>query len=230
MKGTVTVLFAGIIFFYSFVYPEPAFGQRVEADGSVEGIIVLAAKENPVRVGGRYGRPSRSASTTGASSDSVLVLLESANTSASQSNNTPVILDQKDLAFKPSLLAVRQHKSVRILNSDPVYHNVFSLSPVKRFDVGRRPKGEYLDVTFDKPGVVDVFCDIHSNMRATIYVIPPNVLKWMKVKSGEEFNIENIDPGNYHLKIYALGYQEQSIPIEITPDESTNVGTLILNF
>lgn len=230
MKGTQFVLFTCITFFLPFIHSQQTFGQQAEADGNVEGIIVLAAKENPVTVGGRYGRPARSTSSAGAPSDSVLVWLESANSSSSKSAETPVILDQEDLSFKPSLVVVRQHEFVRIRNSDPVYHNVFSLSPVKRFDVGRRPKGEYLDVTFDKPGAVDVFCDIHSNMRATIYVMSPNVLTWMKVKSGETFSMENIAPGNYQLKVYALGYQEQSVQVEVTSGESTNVGTLTLNF
>lgn len=223
MKGIIIALLVGICSFYPFTI---SFGQTAV----IEGTVLLPAKENPVRVGGRYGRSTRSAASTEASTDSVLIWLESATTSKAGNTDNPVILDQEDLSFKPSILAVRQHGAVRIRNSDPVYHNVFSLSAVKRFDVGRRPKGEYLDVTFDKAGIVDVFCDIHSNMRATIYVMPPNALTWKKIKSGSKFSLENIEPGNYQLKVYALGYRERSVPVEVVSGEPTDVGTLTLNF
>jgi len=224
MKGTLFVLFMAIAFCSPMVLFTPASAQQVE------GVVILAAKKNSVNIGGRYGRPSGSASSSGSSSDSVLVWLESNTASIKGATEKPVLLNQKGLSFKPSLIVVRQNGTVRIRNSDPVYHNVFSLSSIKRFDVGRRPKGEYLDVMFDKPGAVDVFCDIHSNMRATIYVIPPNVVTWTKVKSGDSFSLENIGTGDYQLKMYALGYQERSISVEITSGEPTDVGTLTLNF
>ncbi|MAO63547.1 MAG: hypothetical protein CL666_00960 [Balneola sp.] len=227
LKGTLITLCIGLCCFYPFNF---SLGQSVSVEGRVEGTVLLAPKENPVRVGGRYGRPTRSDASSEPSTNHALIWLESSSVSNSGNPEDPVILDQKDLTFEPSILAVRQHGEVRIVNSDPVYHNVFSLSPPKRFDVGRRPKGEYLDVSFDKPGVVDVFCDIHSNMRATIYVMTPNVLTWMKVKSGESFSFENIDPGYYQLKVYALGYQENTVSIEVTEGEATDIGTLTLNF
>lgn len=230
MKGTVVLLFAAVLGFSLWVMPASSFAFQNQSAGKVEGIVLLAAKEKSVSIGGRYGRPSRSSGSSASSVDSVLVWLEGSGQSSATTSENPVILDQEDLSFKPSVLPVRQNGSVRIRNSDPVYHNVFSLSSVKRFDVGRRPKGEYLDVTFDKPGAVDVFCDIHSNMRATIFVMPPNVVKWTKVKSGEPFVIENIDPGTYQLKVYALGYEEQSVQIEVSSGKSTDAGPLTLNF
>ncbi len=230
MKGTLVALFAVTCGFYLIFQTELSFARQSQPQGKVEGVVLLAVKENPVSVGGRYGRPSRSSASSKSSIDSVMIWLEGSEAFIGATPERPVILDQEDLSFKPSLLPVRQNGEVRIRNSDPVYHNVFSLSPIKRFDVGRRPKGEYLDVKFDKPGAVDVFCDIHSNMRATIYVMPPNVVTWTKVKSGDSFSLENIATGNYQLKIYALGYQERSIPIEVTSAEPTDVGTLTLNF
>jgi plastocyanin len=206
------------------------YGQETIEGGKIEGIIQLAVKQNPVQVGGRYGRTSRSSVTSKASADSVLIWLEITTAKIQGNPNEPVILDQEDLSFNPSIVVVRQHGAVRIQNSDPVYHNVFSLSSVKRFDVGRRPKGEYLDVTFDKTGAVDVFCDIHSNMRATIYVIPENATTWIKVRNGESFALQNIESGSYQLNIYALGYQEQSLAVDVDAGELTNIGTITLNF
>lgn len=230
MKGTLALLYVAVFSFMLIITQEFTFARQSQSQGKVEGIVLLAAKETPVSMGGRYGRPSRSSGSSATSTDSVLIWLETSGQSFGKASETPVLLDQKDLSFSPSLLPVRQHGSVRIRNSDPVYHNVFSLSPKKRFDVGRRPKGQYLDVTFDKPGAVDVFCDIHSNMRATIYVMPPSVITWIKVKSGDSFSFDQIASGNYQLKVYAVGYQETAIPVEITSEEATDVGTVTLNF
>ncbi|MCP9290378.1 hypothetical protein [Gracilimonas sediminicola] len=228
MKGTFGPLFVAVVFFL-ILQPDLTMARQSTDLGTVEGVVLLAAKENPVRVGGRYGRPSRSSGASSSSTDSVLIWLESTEANSGSEQSGPVILDQKGLSFQPSVLPVRLNGTVRIRNSDPVYHNVFSLSPKNRFDVGRRPKGEYLDVTFDTPGAVDVFCDIHSNMRATIYVMPPRVVTWTKVKSGDSFTIEDVEAGNYQLKVYALGFQERVIPVEIVSGEAATVGTLTLS-
>lgn len=227
MKWTLVTLFAGFCLFQS---SSISFGQSASVEGKIEGTLFLAAKESPTRVGGRYGRSNRVNNNENTGSKSALIWLESTTVSTFGEPENPVVLDQENLTFEPSVLAVRQNGAVRIRNSDPVYHNVFSLSKVKRFDVGRRPKGEYLDIKFDKSGVVDVFCDIHSSMRATIYVLPSTALTWKKVEGGEVFSLENIAPGNYQLKIYAMGYKEHSIPVEVTSEKPTDVGTITLNF
>lgn len=194
----------------------------------ITGTVVLSPKNTSRIGGGLYGRP-QAASASRASTDSALVVLSGMGSSNTEALASPVILDQKDQRFSPNLLPVQLNDKVRIRNSDPVYHNVFSLSSTKKFDVGRRPKGEYLDVTFDKPGVVDVFCDIHSNMHAIIYVLPANAVSWIKVKSGESFNLPQIPPGNYELKIYANGYEEQILRIQVSANEPTDIGTITMN-
>lgn len=79
-------------------------------------------------------------------------------------------MDQRQETFVPHVLAVRTGTTVDFPNSDRVYHNVFSLSPTRRFDLGRYAVGRSKAVRFDRPGVVRVFCDIHSHMSAFILV------------------------------------------------------------
>ncbi len=79
-------------------------------------------------------------------------------------------LDQRNEAFFPYVLAVQAGTSVAFPNDDRTYHNVFSFSKAKRFDLGRYPRGQSKSVRFDRPGVVRVFCDIHSHMSAFILV------------------------------------------------------------
>ena len=63
-------------------------------------------------------------------------------------------------------------RAVSFKNEDPFFHNVFSLSDAKTFDLGSYPKGQSKSVTFDKPGTVEVECSIHPEMKMLIEVAP----------------------------------------------------------
>ena len=77
---------------------------------------------------------------------------------------------QVNESFTPRVVAVTIGSEVEFPNDDPIYHNVFSLSRAKNFNLGRYPKGDTRRVRFDRPGVVKVFCEIHSHMSATVMV------------------------------------------------------------
>lgn len=227
MKGLLTFIAIGVGWYLALSQPDK---QADIATGSVEGTVVLAAQRSQVTMGGgnRYGRPSQRGNSSHPPEDSVLVWISGTENVNAVHPEEPAILDQEDLRFNPSLLPIRQHSTVHIRNSDPVYHNVFSLSSTKKFNVGRRPQGEYMDVNFEKSGIIDVYCDIHSNMHAVIYVMPPRVLTWTKTKGSESFRLNDIPAGSYQLKLYALGYEEKSISIEVTPGETSTIGTITL--
>jgi plastocyanin len=77
---------------------------------------------------------------------------------------------QLNETFIPRVVAVPVGSEVDFPNDDPIYHNVFSLSRTKTFNLGRYPQRESRRVRFDKPGIVKVFCEIHSHMTATVMV------------------------------------------------------------
>ena len=84
-------------------------------------------------------------------------------------------VDQKDKAFvvngaKVATLKVKVGEVVLFKNLDPYFHNVFSLSDVKLFDLGSFPQGQSRPVTFDKAGKVEVECAIHPQMKLTVEV------------------------------------------------------------
>lgn len=81
-----------------------------------------------------------------------------------------VAIRQKNESFTPRVVAVTVGSEVEFPNDDPIYHNVFSLSRVRNFNLGRYPRGDTRRVRFDRPGVVKVFCEIHSHMSATVMV------------------------------------------------------------
>jgi len=81
-------------------------------------------------------------------------------------------LAQHDQMFVPRVQVVVQGGAVDFPNEDPIYHNVFSVSPMRRFDLGKYPRGQSRRVSFPRAGVINVYCDIHADMAAFILVVP----------------------------------------------------------
>ncbi len=77
---------------------------------------------------------------------------------------------QKNKAFSVKELTIKVGDTVKFTNEDDFFHNVFSLSDLKTFDLGSYPKGEFKSVTFDKAGEVEVECAIHPSMLMTINI------------------------------------------------------------
>jgi len=77
---------------------------------------------------------------------------------------------QKDKQFTQKSLTIKAGDSVKFTNNDPFFHNVFSLSDLKTFDLGSYPKGQSKSVTFDKAGTYDIECAIHPNMQMKVKV------------------------------------------------------------
>ncbi len=126
---------------------------------------------------------------------------------------------QKDMMFAPSVLAVAVGTTVSFPNNDPFFHNVFSYSKTKRFDLGRYPKGKTADVTLDKPGIINIFCEIHFSMRAYIHVLPTPYFAVSDDKGA--FRIPNVKPGDYTLHVWQENLPEIQRPVSVTQDSLT---------
>lgn len=81
-----------------------------------------------------------------------------------------VEVGQKNKEFTTKEITIKQGDVVRFKNEDPFFHNVFSLSDAKFFDLGSFPQGEHKDVKFEEKGEVEVECAIHPNMKMKIKV------------------------------------------------------------
>jgi len=113
------------------------------------------------------------------------------------------VLDQRNETFVPYVLALTVGSTVDFPNSDPFYHNVFSISKPRRFDLGRYPKGQSRSVRFDQPGVVRVFCEIHSHMNAFILVFAHRYFATTDAEG--RYRIESVPPGTYTLAVWTDG-------------------------
>jgi plastocyanin len=132
----------------------------------------------------------------------------------------PVVLDQRDEAFLPYVLAITVGTTVEFPNNDRTYHNVFSLSKARRFDLGRYPRGQSRSVRFDRPGVVRVFCEIHSHMNAFVLVFAH---PYFAVTDGEgRYRLDRVPPGEYQLSVWNDGQVRETRPVRVPP-EAANV-------
>jgi plastocyanin len=106
-------------------------------------------------------------------------------------------MDQRNETFVPHILAIVAGTTVDFPNSDQTYHNVFSLSKTKSFDLGRYAVGRSKSIRFDRPGIVRVFCDIHSHMSAFILVFSH---RYFSIADQEgRYRLENVPPGTYNV-------------------------------
>lgn len=119
--------------------------------------------------------------------------------SARSSREQPII-DQKDMAFHPHVLPVLIGEPVGFPNSDPLFHNVYSNNEVKRFDLGMYPKGQSKEITFDKPGIVELRCKVHSEMQAFI-LIKKNPYFAVVQRDGS-FTIQNVPIGSHTIEFW----------------------------
>lgn len=109
-------------------------------------------------------------------------------------------LEQKDRRFVEDTVVIPAGSSVSFPNLDPIFHNVFSLSRAKSFDLGNYPQNETRTVTFPKPGIVRVYCHLHSNMSATV-VVAPN--RWAAKPSREgTYRLADVPPGEYTVVVW----------------------------
>ncbi len=130
---------------------------------------------------------------------------------------------QKDLTFIPSLLPVRVGTKVEFPNLDDAYHNIFSYSPPKRFDLGRyRPDERPIPTqVFDKPGLVILRCDIHEHMRGLILVL--NTPYFVMTDTNGHFRLDGLPAGHYTLKAWIDSRTTREKLVELKNGETFHV-------
>lgn len=167
-----------------------------DSTGTIAGKVTLAASRRATLATSAYGRrdvgPKAPAGTPEARKVVVYVpgLRHGGALPAMRSR-----VAQKDEQFRPQLTAVTTGSTVDFPNEDPFFHNVFSLSRAATFDLLRYRSGESRSQEFRKPGIVKVFCHLHSQMNAVIMVFDH---PWFAIPSEDgTFRIENVPYGDH---------------------------------
>jgi plastocyanin len=130
-----------------------------------------------------------------------VVYLETAPRAAFEANpDHRARMDQRDERFVPHVLAIVAGTYVNFPNDDRTYHNVFSLSKGNEFNLGRYAVGHSKAVRFQSPGIVRVFCEIHSHMSAFILVFAH---RYFAVTDDEgRYRLDGVPPGTYTVMVW----------------------------
>jgi plastocyanin len=191
------------------------------ADATVEGRVELPKSKSAPVMAKRYEIVT-SGGVLGTNPPLAVVYLEG---SFPRPANLPTKeVAQKDLAFVPALLPVQIGTKVEFPNREKdTYHNIFSYSPAKRFDLGRyRPDERPIpSVVFDKAGLVTLRCDIHEHMRGLILVL--DTARFTTTDPDGRFRLTGLPAGKYTLKAWVDSRTTREQPIELKSGSTQHV-------
>ncbi|MFQ5684034.1 MAG: carboxypeptidase regulatory-like domain-containing protein [Candidatus Binatia bacterium] len=175
----------------------PALAQGVEADktGIVKGTVTIGGRPTSDVVVSVEGLPEK--------------LLKSQRTEKPMS----VIMDQRDKKFIPHVLAVRLGATVAFPNNDKTWHNIYSTSVPKKFDLGLYPPGKSRKLNFDKPGVVRIRCNVHPNMEA--FIVVEGHPYFSAADREGNYRVNSVPVGKYRLEIWHPDLGKKIVPFDL---------------
>lgn len=227
-KQTIALKHFFILTFLVFLFPHAA-----AYPANIKGSITVVSKIRKVAVGkkkkkGEYGEDYLSKKGGNGSlgvtdeAQQVVVFIVQAKKKFSPSKNHPVMA-QKKRTFFPHVLPVILGSQVDFPNYDKIYHAVYSDSPAKKIELPEYANGDSRTVTFDKEGIVELFCGIHTNMNAYILILQNPF--FATPNASHAYEIKDVPPGEYVLKAWhpRLDPKEQKITVPAS-------GTLTVDF
>jgi plastocyanin len=189
-------------------------GADAQPSGTVIGRVTLTTGHRAPMSAAAYGRRGVAPKPTSVAPETrkVVVYLSGAKTATAPAPMR-VKIAQRGEQFVPPVTVITVGSTVEFPNEDPFFHNVFSLSRARAFDLGRYPSGESRDRSFPRPGVVKVYCDIHSQMSALIMVLDH---AWFTIPDEDgTFTLPSVPAGDYTLVAWheRIGEQRQRINV-----------------
>jgi plastocyanin len=194
----------------------------VPADGKISGKVYIskAGGTSARSAKGLYGKSASRLSKNTSADKKAVVFIVKAPGKYPLPQSRPV-MRQKNVAIVPHVLPVIVGSTVDFPNEDDIYHNIFSLSQTKTFDLGRYSKGKSKSVTFNNLGTVKVFCDIHSQMGGVIRVLQNP--SFAAVGIDGSYTISGIPPGNYELAAWQENEGNKIQKVTVSSGEQTSV-------
>jgi plastocyanin len=123
---------------------------------------------------------------------------------------------QRDKQFVPEVAVVQRGTKVTFPNYDSVFHNVFSPTSPHPFDLGSYRAGDAArSVELTAPGVVDVFCNVHSRMHASVLVVPSSL--YARVASDGSFHLDGVPLGSRKIVVWSPRTKPATQTVEVGP-------------
>jgi len=174
-------------------------GEGLSKIGIVKGTITIGGKPTSEAVVSVEGLPQEKLKTQ----DSAL-------------KTEKAVMDQQDLRFLPHVLPVVVGTSVEFANNDKTFHNVFSPSEAKKFDLGLYSPGRRRSVTFDKSGLVRILCHVHPHMEAYI-VVKEHPYFAVTDKRGN-YELSGVPLGKYRIEVWHPEFGSKAVPFNLVRD------------
>jgi plastocyanin len=165
----------------------------------------------------------------------VVVYLNKAPQTDVDLSKTNFVMDQRNLEFRPHVLPVLVGATVQFPNNDEVDHNIFSMSRTKKFNLGSYKPGDSKAVLFDKPGIVELRCDVHAEMAAYILVMKNPYFAVTDKKGNFQIpdanylqqagleDLEDLATGKYFIKSWHEKLKTQKKAINVSDDGNGTV-------
>ncbi|HET7535244.1 MAG TPA: carboxypeptidase regulatory-like domain-containing protein [Candidatus Didemnitutus sp.] len=194
---------------------------RAEAGAVIEGTVTLPKPRAAPVVNKRYQIVAQAGGVLAPYPPVAVVWLEGSFPAPAVPAVAQVV--QKDLVFVPALLPVQVGTRVEFPNLDDTYHNIFSYSATKRFDLGRyRPDERPVpSQVFETPGLVTLRCDIHEHMRGLILVLATPY--FVVTDTDGHFRLTGLPAGHYVLKAWLDSKTVQEHPVELVDGETLSI-------
>lgn len=178
------------------ILPLLAFGGEAGKVGIVKGTITIAGRPTSDAVVSVEGLPTQALSSQ-----------------RSALSSKKAEMDQREMKFVPRVLAVIEGATVSFPNNDKTWHNVYSKSEAKEFDLGLYPAGEARSVTLDKPGVVRILCNVHPNMEA--YIVVKNHPYFSAPDKRGNYRLTRVPLGQHRLEIWHPEFGTRTEPFSL---------------
>ena len=202
--------------------PEPVMTQEPEQVAQPEPSPVSSPKPAMADVTkpSVYSVTGNVSVTGDAGSDPIVVTLTGGSL-VGQSASGRFEIITRDKTFVPRVLAVPKGSEVHFPNSDPIIHNVFSVSGKNAFDAGRYAAGEGVSHTFKHEGLVKVFCNVHHEMNAYVLVVDSPHIAY--VGPNGRFNFNDLEPGEYVLSVWHPHGEMTTQKVEVAASDISDV-------
>jgi plastocyanin len=198
-----------------------------QESGRVEGVASISSRlvrpRQRVRVYDEPGSPPPETAASANPFGNVVLYLQSANPLRGRAQPAGPVpeMRQHGEQFVPHVLPIVAGTTVDFPNDDPIYHNVFSLSRVRSFDLGRYPRGSSKSIQFARAGVVQVFCHIHADMSGYILVLDNPF--FVVPDSAGHFTLDGVPPGDYTLVAWHERIRPLEVPLHVASGRTTNL-------
>jgi plastocyanin len=123
------------------------------------------------------------------------------------------VMDQREVRFIPRVLPVLVGTAVDFPNNDTSWHNVYSASDVKPFDLGLYAPKKTRSVTFDKPAAVRILCNVHPNMEG--FIIVKDHPYFSGADSRGNYRLNAVPLGSYRLAVWHPDVGTVEVAVEL---------------